>query len=215
MSLEGDLLRFSITYSNLSGPGIAAHIHGPAGPGQSTNVLVDLAPFSAGPLGVNGSMAGAVMLTPTQRGWVLSGRTYVNVHTENHSSGEIRGQIAPVSMTASLAGFQQLPSVVSGGLASGTFTLVGNQLGFNLNYGGLSGTATGAQLRGPAGAFGFAGVLQDLSSFNGGGWGTSGALAGTVTLNATNVLSVIGGQTYLNIDSAAFSAGELRGQLIP
>jgi plastocyanin/glucose/arabinose dehydrogenase len=212
-SLEGDALRFSLTYSNLSGAATGAHIHGPAQPSQNAGVLVDLAPFSVGPLAAAGALSGSVALTPAQRNALLKGQTYVNFHTAANPPGEIRGQIVPVLMTASMSGSQERPAVVTDGSGSGTFTLVGNQLGFNVSYGGLTGTATASHIHGPAGAFANAGVLVDFSPFNGGSWGKSGSLAGSVTLNATNLVHVLSGQTYINVHSTAFGPGEIRGQI--
>jgi glucose/arabinose dehydrogenase/plastocyanin len=213
-SLEGNTLLFNITYTNLSGVATAVHFHGPASTAQSTSVLVSLEPFSVGALGTSGTLAGSVGLTSIQRDWVLSGQTYVNLHTENNPAGEIRGQITPVLMVASLSGTQERPNpVVTGGTGLGTFTLVGNQLGFNITYRGLTATAIQSHIHGPATAFAVGGVLIDLGSFNSSGWGTYGGLEGLVTLNATNLASVIDSQTYVNVHSITFSGGEIRGPI--
>ncbi|MBK9138777.1 MAG: CHRD domain-containing protein [Verrucomicrobia bacterium] len=92
-SLDGSTLTLTITYSGLSGPATAAHIHGPAGPEENAPMMINLAPFHSGAFGTSGTMAGSVILTPEQKAALLTGRTYVNIHTANFPAGEIRGQI--------------------------------------------------------------------------------------------------------------------------
>jgi hypothetical protein len=214
LSLEGNTLFFNLTYSNLSASATAAHIHGPATTAQSSPVAVDLSAYHVGAFGTRGAFAGSVVLTPDQRDLVLNGLAYVNVPTSAHPAGEIRGQLASISMVSSLAGGNEQPApVVTDGSGSGTFALVGNQLTAAISYGGLAGTATASHIHGPASTFQAADVLMDLGSFNGGSWGAAGGLIGTLTLNATNLASVIDSQTYVNIHSTAFGGGEIRGQI--
>jgi len=213
-SLEGTALRFSITYSNLSGTATAAHIHGPASTEDPAGVQISLVPFNGGQFGTSGTLAGSVSLTEAQRDMVLAGQTYVNIHTANHTSGEIRGQIAPALRQASLSGVNERPdSVVSDGSAYGAFLLTGDQLTLNISYQDLSGTATGAHIHGPANLFGTADVLVSLAPFNGGSFGSFGNLAGATTLSITNLNRVIDGMTYVNIHTAGHPGGEIRGQM--
>ena len=214
LSLEGNTLFFNLTYSNLSAAATAAHIHGPATTAQSSPVAVDLSAYHVGAFGTHGAFAGSVVLTPDQRDLVLNGLAYVNVPTSAQPAGEIRGQLAPIWMVSSLTGGNEQPApVVTDGSGSGAFALVGNQLTAVISYGGLAGTATASHIHGPASTFQAAGVLMDLGSFNGGSWGAAGGLIGTLTLNATNLASVIDGQTYVNVHSTAFGGGEIRGQI--
>jgi hypothetical protein len=91
--LAGDKLAVSATYSGLSAPATAAHIHGPASPADSTTVLVNLAPINGGGFSTNGVFSGTLSLTPDQIGSLVDGATYINIHTSTHQGGEIRGQI--------------------------------------------------------------------------------------------------------------------------
>ena len=81
------LLRWTVTYSGLSGPATGGHFHGPAIPGQNAPVVV---PF-------NGSLASPIMgemiLKPAQAADLLAGKWYVNLHTAANPGGEIRGQV--------------------------------------------------------------------------------------------------------------------------
>ena len=84
------LMRWTVDYAGLSGPVTAAHVHGPAGPGQNAGVLIPLA-VSAGGAGSSGQ----VRITPEQLNQLDSGQWYVNLHTARHPAGEIRGQLRP------------------------------------------------------------------------------------------------------------------------
>jgi hypothetical protein len=77
------------TYQGLSGPAIAAHIHGVARPDMNAPVIVPLAAIG----GASGTVTGGGTLTPALVQAMLDGLTYVNVHTQLHPGGEIRGQV--------------------------------------------------------------------------------------------------------------------------
>ena len=80
-------LDYTVTYSGLTGPATAGHIHGPAPAGANAGVAV---PFpSAGSSPIKGSAT----LTDAQAADLMAGRMYVNLHTDAHKGGEIRGQI--------------------------------------------------------------------------------------------------------------------------
>jgi hypothetical protein len=213
-SLEGTTLIFSIKYKDLSGTATAAHIHGPATAATAAGVMISLAPYNGGAFGSSGTLAGKIELTPAQRDLILSGQTYANVHTVANPGGEIRGQIASVGMMASLSGVNERPNAIAtSGAGSATLALVGNQVTFNITYGGLTGTATASHFHGPAGLLASAGVIVDLSPFNGGAFGVSGTLTGTATFTASQLAALIDGLTYLNVHTVANGGGEIRGQV--
>ena len=117
--------------------------------------------------------------------------TYVNIHTPDHPSGEIRGQIIPCStstpLTTTLSGEMARPDpVVTEGNGLAVFRLEGSILSFDLSYSGLSGDAVAAHIHGPASAGETAGVLIDLAPFNGGAFGSSGSLSGSIFLPSYN-----------------------------
>jgi len=90
-SLEGNTLSYCFTYKNLSSAAFLAHIHGPASTSGSANPLYPL----PGVAGTAGTVAGAVVLSDADKTSLLSGLLYVNIHTVNHTEGEIRGQLGP------------------------------------------------------------------------------------------------------------------------
>jgi hypothetical protein len=82
-----NMLNYRVTYSGLSGPATAGHIHGPAGPGQNAPPVVPFANSGTSPI------TGQVRLTPEQYNQLSSGQWYVNIHTARNAGGEIRGQL--------------------------------------------------------------------------------------------------------------------------
>jgi CHRD domain-containing protein len=79
---------YTLTFSGLSGPATAAHIHGPANRAQSAGVLAPLGDKSP-----TSPISGSVTLTDDQAKMLQSAKLYVNVHTAANPAGEIRGQI--------------------------------------------------------------------------------------------------------------------------
>lgn len=216
LSLDGNTLKFALHYSGLSGNATAAHIHGAAPASANAGVMIDLAPYNGGAYGSNGVLSGIIILTDAQKANILAGRTYVNFHTSANPGGEMRGQIVPVLMQVALNGANQRPTpVAKPGVGLGLLTLVSNQLSFHITYRGLSGPATAAHIHGPALPSANAGVLIDLAPFNGGAFGSSGTIAGAVTLTDSQLAAVVDGLTYINFHTAAHGGGEIRGQIVP
>jgi len=81
-------LSWDVAYSGLTGPALAAHIHGPANPGQNAGVVVPLK-VTASPI------KGSKTLTAAQEADLEAGKYYVNIHTKINKDGEIRGQLMP------------------------------------------------------------------------------------------------------------------------
>ncbi len=80
---------YKVDYSDLTGPAVAAHFHGPAAPGVNAGPVVMLAP---GPSPISGTAT----LTDAQIADLNAGKWYVNVHTAANKGGEIRGQVLPM-----------------------------------------------------------------------------------------------------------------------
>src|SRR5258708_38215456 len=74
------------TFSGLSGAPTAGHFHGPADPGKNAGVAVPIAPSGS-------PFQGSADLTDAQAADLLGGKWYVNLHTNDHKGGEIRGQV--------------------------------------------------------------------------------------------------------------------------
>jgi len=82
-------LSYTISYSGLSGPATAVHLHGPAPAGTNAGVEVPIAPPLTSPV------KGTAILTDAQMADLEAGKLYANVHTAANPAGEIRGQIMP------------------------------------------------------------------------------------------------------------------------
>ncbi len=211
-SIEGNTLAFDITYKDLTAAANNAHIHGYGTTADSRGVVIGF----TGPYGVSGRIKGTATLTEEQRTNILAGRTYANIHTPNNGAGEIRGQIMPLNLRATLNGANERPDpVTTSATGTGKFTLVGSDLFVDVSYTGLQGTANNAHIHGPAGPDGFAGVLVGMNGLHEGPFATSGRFLGSVVLSPQNLSAVIDGLTYFNIHSTAFGGGEIRGQIVP
>ncbi len=87
LNTDTNVLRWRLTFANLSGPARAGHFHGPAAVGANAGVVL---PFP-GQLG--SPMEGSATLTAAQVADLMAGRWYANIHTAANPGGEIRGQM--------------------------------------------------------------------------------------------------------------------------
>ena len=84
---ETRTLTWTIDYSGLTGPAVAAHFHGPAPAGKPAAIEVPLkAPLDS-------PIKGSAVLTDSQAKDLMDGMMYFNIHTAAHMPGEIRGQL--------------------------------------------------------------------------------------------------------------------------
>jgi hypothetical protein len=94
------------SYSGLSGPPTAAHIHGPAAPGTNARLVFwtsdNVGQCSQGECKLNSDtkgqplasqFEGSAALTDAQAAELMGGMYYVNIHTNTYPRGEIRGQL--------------------------------------------------------------------------------------------------------------------------
>lgn len=100
LTLTGDILTVTESYTGLTAPPSAAHIHCCTAPGVSAPVVI---PFLMFPLTTSGTYMTSFDLSSflfpagvtegTFLAGLNSGMAYVNIHDSNYSGGEIRGQI--------------------------------------------------------------------------------------------------------------------------
>lgn len=93
------------SWTGLTAPATASHIHGPGAPGIIASILF---PFAGVPAATAGSIPQQVFaITLAQIAQLEAGLFYMNVHDRNFPGGEIRGQLqaVPEPMTLALLAF--------------------------------------------------------------------------------------------------------------
>ncbi len=190
----------------------AAHLHlGFAG--INGGVLVALTQ-DASELG-NFSSADATVLDAAALARLKNGETYINVHSAENASGELRGQVLPngVSvLTATLSGDQEVPPVTTAATGTGFVTLNENSgtLVANISTTGAD-DATAAHIHeGAAGSNGGVVVGLDQDSESPGDWSVSDTL-----LTAEQITTLKASGMYFNVHTPANGSGEIRGQIEP
>ncbi len=146
---------------------------------------------------------------------VLAGNTYVNVHTADYGGGEVRGQIVDLAATIDRA--QEVPPIpVSGG--TGTFTLSADRrsLTYDIRVVGVPNVTAAHFHNAPAGSNG--GVVRSLSgSVEDGVWISTGiwhADDDSQPLTLDMVRLLVSRQLYINVHTADYGSGEVRGQVL-
>ena len=87
LNTDTNVLRWKVSYFNLSGPARAGHFHGPAAVGANAGVVLPFPGLMSSP------MEGSATLTAAQVADLMAGRWYANIHTAAHPGGEVRGQM--------------------------------------------------------------------------------------------------------------------------
>ena len=103
-TINGTTVNYTITYSGLSGPPTASHIH----VGATTAAGAVVVPFTGLPTTASGTWSGSftqadikpqtnppVTTLVDLLGQIGAGNTYTNIHTTANPGGEIRGQNHP------------------------------------------------------------------------------------------------------------------------
>lgn len=86
------VVTWNISFSGLSSPATMAHFHGPAATGKNANPKVWISQKGSDP---TSPMTGQATLSPDEAKMFEAGDMYINVHSKDHPSGEIRGQVVP------------------------------------------------------------------------------------------------------------------------
>jgi hypothetical protein len=86
------MLTWSVTFSGLSSPVTMAHFHGPAPAGKNSGVQIWISTKGTAP---TSPITGSATLTPAQATMLMDDEMYINVHSQDHPAGEIRGQVIP------------------------------------------------------------------------------------------------------------------------
>jgi hypothetical protein len=116
---------------------------------------------------------------------------------------------AMVNFKASLSGKSEVPPNTTAGTGSVTasYDTDSKKLTWKGSYSGLTGPASAAHFHGPAPAGKNAGVMVPISP-------NGPSFEGSATLNDAQAKSLMDGDMYVNVHTAANKAGEIRGQLV-
>ena len=118
-----------------------------------------------------------------------------------------QGMIIGALMSARLSGAAQVPPNSSSGSGTAAIKLDGDILSWVITYQGLTGPVTGAHFHGPAAANANAGVIVPFA-------GSLGSpISGSQKLTAPQIAGLRSGLWYVNLHTAAFPGGEIRGQV--
>ncbi len=199
------------TYTGISAANAAAHIHTSAAGANGPIAITLTGNISAG----TATIPANTVLTQTQYDDLRAGKLYFNVH--NNNLGEIRGQIGPVVMVATPNGAQQVsPVTTTTASGKGVFVVdpVTRTLSGGVGFVGL--IASGAHIH--TGAIGinsppgFEVALTVDNNVSTAIVPTGMAVPPTV-LDSIQYNNLLTGNLYVNIHSASYPNGEIRGQL--
>lgn len=118
-----------------------------------------------------------------------------------------------ISFTANLSGSQEVPPTSSSGsgTAQGQVDTDTNQLSWTVQYSGLTGPATEAHFHGPAQPGQNAAVQVNIGAIS----GLSSPMTGSTTITAQQESQLLSGLWYINVHTAQYPNGEIRGQVVP
>lgn len=126
------------------------------------------------------------------------------------------GQLRPANKMdiyeAVLSGSQEVPPASTSGSGNAEVMLNKNTntLRWKVTYGSLTGAATAAHIHGPAPVGANAGVVVPFS-----GNLNAQPIMGEAQITPEQAAALAAGQWYVNIHTAQFPNGEIRGQLVP
>ena len=193
-AVKGSITTFAIN-------GAAAHIHEGAA-GVNGPIIVELVQGPPGTWTVpEGATLGAAQVASFK-----AGNLYVNVHTAANPTGETRGQIGRQVWFATLTGAQEVPANASEASGTGRFV-------FDPETRTMSGTVVSTGLNATAGHIHVAAIGSTAGvaiPFTG---GPANYTMPSTVLTEAQVASLLAGNMYANLHSAALPGGEIRGQL--
>lgn len=204
-------VNYSVVFSGLVAPESGAHVHGSATPCNSAGVLFAL------PAG--NPKIGSYVVSAGQKTDMQNGMHYINIHSDTHTGGEIRGQILPVAATqacfkTSLDPAQEGPGggtctstgETSNGLGNFDLDMATRVVSYRMLFVGLSSAETAAHVHGAA-----------LPCFNASPIITLPAgtpKTGTYSLTVAQTIDMLSGLHYVNVHTSNHGSGEIRGQLL-
>lgn len=228
--LEGDTLVVTGSFSNLNSPLNVAilggtHLHIGL-PGSNGGVDIPLVATLASD-SLSGTYTEAnntFILTADQKARLMAGEYYVNLHSMDYPGGELRGQLLPLANTtfrAHLSGANEWPVVTTTATGQVVVHFTTDTLRVTGSFTGLSSAVRtdiggGAHLHlGMAGQNGPVALPLALNLDEDSLGGTFELAANVFALNEVRVDALFNRGMYVNIHTANYPSGELRGQVLP
>lgn len=195
-------LTYKVTFTGLATALTTGHIHLGA-PGRKGASFVNFTiPPATSPINGEATVTDAFITA------MLKGQTYVNLHTVAFPGGEIRGNVRPKSteFMATINAAQQVPTNTSTatGAFTGTYDATTKKLTYNVTFAGMMPTAGHVHIGAP-GKNGPPAVNFDLVA--------TSPITGNAVLTQATADSLFAGSTYVNLHTAAFAGGEIRGNI--
>lgn len=148
---------------------------------------------------------------------VMSGMTYVNIHTTAHMAGHIRGQIEPIpNATAPSMTTNQEPHPVASDSGSGsTLLFIDKATGvatYSVEWSGLTGRATLAHFHMSAPGQPSGPPVHTIAIPSD---STIKKSTGVWTIEPAHMAAMLEGRIYVNVHTAINPAGEIRATVMP
>ena len=148
---------------------------------------------------------------------ILTGNVYVNIHTSDNPSGEIRGQLSIGQGTGTillLDGEQVVPAVSTVGTGTG-FLKINNDktsIEYDITISGINPDSVTAAHFHNSGFGSNGGIVKDITFVGNHAEGVWTTTDGTQPLTAFLVNEVLASRIYVNVHTLENPAGEIRGQ---
>jgi hypothetical protein len=195
--------------------------------GQNGPVLISLQPELSNDslAGTFSPMENSYSLNTAESEMLMERQIYLNIHSMNIPSGELRGQLLPESQivfNAQLLSSQAIPNAKSMGIGGLKLELNDDQLTVSGSYGDLTSAVDtsivgGFHLHsGRAGQTGPVAIVLNSDFIDA---SLEGALLqasdNQFTLSEMQIEQIMSRGIYANLHTQSFAAGELRGQVLP
>lgn len=214
LNADTSTLHYRVVISDITNV-TGAHIH-VGQPGEEGDVVFPLYDPNTTPFDPQHPISGTLVLEHSQISDLLLGRYYVNVHTQAHPEGEIRGQLRMFNPDrdyhVQLSGAQETPPVQTNARGEAHLMLHPRhtQVDYHITVTDIM-SITAAHFH--TGWPGEAGPPV-ITLYDGSGvFDPQNPLSGTAELSAQNLLDFLTGYLYVNVHTEAYPEGEIRGQV--
>jgi hypothetical protein len=219
-TLNGNELTVEGSFEGLSSTYLFSHLHaGMAGEAGGVLFTLNATVDADGKGGTYTTTSNTFTLTSGQVDTLKARGIYVNIHSETYGAGELRGQLAPqadVVFRTNVSGAQEVP--VAKTMASGALILElnGDSLFVSGSFNNLSSNYAASHLHtAMAGSAGGVAVTLNATVAADNQSGVYLASDNRFELTSDQKEALMNRGVYVNIHSANFAAGELRGQVTP